>query len=209
MKGLLYKEVISARQALTTALLLCVFFAVAACLGGDMMLGASVGGIVALSFTMPIASLQIDKSTGWDKFICSSPIPRSRTILAKYILVPVSTALFLCIGLISDLAAGMSVPLISFLFYLSVILILDSISIPVCIRWGNSMLVPVFLLVFGVPLALNKLGAFGASADRILDFLLGGTGAGPLLALGAFGLALILMTGSYFLTCKLYKAMEF
>lgn len=209
MKGLLYKEVLSARQALATAFLMCVFFAVAACFGGELMMGAATGGIVALSFMMPITSLQMDRANGWDKFVCSSPIPRSKTMLAKYILVPGTTAFFLCIGLIPDLACGMPVPPISFLFYLSVILILDSIAIPVCIRWGQTMLVPMFLLIFGVPLALYRAGVFGESADQILEFLLGGTGAGSAIACVAFGIALVVLTGSYFLTCKLYKSMEF
>lgn len=209
MRGLLYKEVITARQALGTAFLLCVFFAVAACFGGELMMGAATGGIVALSFMMPIASLQVDKASSWDKFICSSPVPRSKTMLAKYILVPGTTAFFLCIGLIPDAACGMPVPLITFFFSLSVILILDAVSIPVCIRFGQTMLVPFLLIIFGVPLLLIRLGVFGEAGDNFLHFLLGGTGQGPMIACVTFAIALVLMAASYLLTCRLYKSMEF
>lgn len=212
MKGLIYKDFASAKREILLAVVMCGAFTVFACLAGESALSACLGAIVAISAMIPTFSLQADKQNGWNRFICASPIPRNRVVLSKYIITPALTAAFLGMALLADLACGSPIPLWAFLCFFAVDLLLETVMIPVCMKLGQNVAALVFVGLVFVPLGLGLLlYKSGILTDALMERFFDYFQAIPsgLLSAAFFAVSLVLLICSYFLSCRIYRKMEF
>ncbi len=212
MKGLLYKDFAGSKKEILLAAVMCGAFMLFACLAGKSAFSAALGAIVSMSAMIPTFSLQNDKTSGWNKFICASPIPRNRVVLSKYILAPALTAALLVTGLIADLVCGTPIPLWAFLCFFAIDITFMSVMIPIAIRLGQSAVVVIFAGLVFVPVGLGMLlYRSGVISGNMLDrFLILLDAVPPELLSAAFlAVSLLLLTISYFLCCRIYRNMEF
>lgn len=212
MKGLIYKDFASAKREILLAVIMCGAFMMFACLAGESALSACLGAIVAVSAMIPTFSLQADKQSGWNRFICASPISRNRVVLSKYIITPALTVAFLGMALLADLACGSPIPFWAFLCFFALDMILETVMIPVCMKLGQNVAALIFVGLVFVPLGLGMLlYKSGILTDALMDRFFALFQAVPpeLLAVAFFTVSLILLICSYFLTSRIYRNMEF
>lgn len=212
MLGLLYKDFFSAKkELLITAVMATTFVIYNAIMGQAEMLGPTIGVLVSLGSMMPSYSLHYDKTTCWNKFICASPISRLKVVLSKYLAGIVSTLLATAIIVLNNAVSDFPIPLWSYPLLICLILLIQSVMMPISLKLGQNALTVVFLLLVFIPtgvfVALNKSGIWTDDAiHAALEFLQ--NNAATFLPLGIL-LLLALYAGSFFLTYYFYKKMEF
>lgn len=212
MLGLLYKDFFSAKKELLISLVVMVLFVVYNLILGQVeLLGPTIGVLVSLGSMMPTYSLYYDKTCGWNKFICASPISRTKVILSKYLAGVASLAIFAGIIMLNNLAAGSPISSWIVLLLILVMLFIQSVMLPVSLKLGQNVVVVVFLLMVFLPtgllFALNKAGIWSDEAiSAAFDFVQ--KNAALLAPIGIIAV-LVLYVGSFLLTNYLYKHMEF
>ncbi len=211
MIGLLYKNLFASKKE--TVMMLAITGAMVAfiALVGPSALLPCIGGVTGLSVMAPAASIQLDRQSGWNRFACASPIPRSRILLSFYLSSLISNAFFLGLLILGKVASRSSHPFWIFVVVLGIILFLQAITIPAGIKLGQMAVVIIFLFaVFGFTGLTALLGRLGILTDAVIDraaaAFLATPWASSLLFLAA---ALLLFALSYFLTCRVYRKMEF
>lgn len=211
MKGLIYKDLAGSKREVLLAFLMCGAFSLFSVLSGGKSFSACVGAVVGISAIFPTFSLQKDETSGWNRFVCASPIPRNRVILSKYIIIPFCELVFLVMGLTADLACGMPVPFWTFLCFYAISLVFAAIMIPICIRLGQNIATIAFLLVVFVPVGIFfLLLKSGVLSEAMIDGVIHAMTAFPYaVSAAALAFSLVLLACSYFLTCRLYQRMEF
>ncbi len=211
MLGLLYKNLMGSKRETTLMLVLaCAMVLFVATVGPRAFLPC-VGGVVGLSIMAPAASLQLDKQSGWNRFICASPIPRNRVTLSLYLSAMLSNAFLLCLLLVARTLGKAAMPLWAFAVIFGFELILQSITLPVGLKLGQTAVVIIFLgTVFGFSGLSDLLARLGILTDPFIDSLAARFLAAPWISsLGVLAAALILYAASCFLTCRIYRKMEF
>lgn len=212
MKGLFYKDFAGSKREILLAIVMCGAFMLFACLAGDSALSVSLGAIIAISAMIPTFSLQADKQSGLNRFVCASPIPRNRVVLSKYIITPALTAVFLLLALLADLSCGTPVPLWAFLCFFALDMVLEAVMIPVCTKLGQNVATMVFVGLVFIPLGLGLiLYKSGIVSKDMMERFLGLFQAVPpeVLAAAFLAVSLLLLAASYLLTCRIYRKMEF
>ena len=212
MLGLLYKDFYTAKKELMlTGFMALVFLLYNLVIGQKEMLGPSIGVLVSVGSMVPTYSIHYDKTNGWDKFICASPISRTQVVLSKYISGMFSVVLMNLLIVVNNWAAGSPLPVWSYPLFLCLTLFIQAVMIPVCLKLGQNMVVVVFMLMVFLPIAilfgLNRLGIWtDAGIQSAFDFLQQNTMV--LVTVGSI-VAVALYILSFFLTLYFYKKMEF
>ncbi len=211
MIGLLYKNLFASKKetgmmlAITGAMLF--FIAMV----GPSALMPCIGGTTGLSVMAPAASIQLDRQSGWNRFVCASPISRNRILLSFYLSSLISNAFFLCLLILGKIVSRSAYPFWIFAVVLGIILLLQAITIPVGIKLGQVMVVIIFLFaVFcctGLTALLGRLGILtDAMIDQIAAVFLASPWRSSLLFLaGTAGLFL----RSKLRACRLYRRQGF
>lgn len=214
MKGLLYKDFVGSLKEIKLVGLIFLFFCAFALIGGKETFDPMLGAMLAIGSMFSLFSLSNDKLAGWDKFICASPISRKKVILTKYVLMLLTdTAVILLIGVTNQLV-GSAIPLNFLPLLLAILFFFNSVMFPICLRFGQSLAILIFLLFAFVPLgivfALDKLNLLPAgfleniSSLQFLSVLSPETAI--LLLLLATALLLLL---SLYLSMRIYEKKEF
>ena len=212
MLGLLYKDFYTAKKELMlTGFMALVFLLYNLVIGQKEMLGPSIGVLVSVGSMVPTYSIHYDKVNGWNKFVCASPISRTQVVLSKYISGMFSVVLMNLLIVVNNWAAGSPLPVWSYPLFLCLTLFIQAVMIPVCLKWGQNMVVVVFMLMVFLPIAilfgLNRLGIWtDAGIQSAFDFLQQNTMV--LVTVGSI-VAVALYILSFFLTLYFYKKMEF
>ena len=217
MKGLLYKDFASTKKETRLCLVVCVFFLLFAIVTGStgessLALGPALGVMVALGSMAPTYSLQYDKSSGWNRLICASPISRDQVVLAKYIYGVIDAAAFTLIAALANVLTGSQLPLWGIGCVLPVILVIQAIMLPVCLKLGQNAVVVVFLLLIFIPLGLGLiLYQLGIINEAFLEAVGAAFASASPLLLGALFtiLAVLLYAISYCVSCRFFRRMEF
>lgn len=212
MLGLLYKDFFTAKkELLLTFVMLALFVGYNAVIGQKEMLGPTLGIMVSLGTMTPTYSLHYDKTCGWNKFVCASPISRTKVILAKYFAGILSASAFGLVIIVSNLTAGSPMPSWAYPLLFCVILFAQAIMMPVSLRLGQNMVVVVFLLMVFVPtdllFGLNKAGIWSDEAISSAFDLVQNNIASLIPVLILVVLALYVL--SFLVTRRIYQRMEF
>ena len=86
MLGLLYKDFYTAKkELLLTGFMALLFVGYNLIIGQKEMLGPSIGVLVSVGSLVPTYSIHYDKANNWNKFVCASPLSRTKVVLSKYI----------------------------------------------------------------------------------------------------------------------------
>ena len=212
MLGLLYKDVLTAKKELLMTLFLALVFNVAnVIVVSQEMLGPSIGVLVSVGSLVPTYSIHYDKVTGWNKFVCASPISRTQVVLSKYLAGLVSLGVMNLLIVVDNVAIGSPMPGWSYAVFLCLTLFVQAVMIPVCLKLGQNFVVGVFMAMVFLPImllfGLNRLGVWTDEAIRAAFDLVQSNAPvfGPLAAALVVGLYI----GSFFLTLHFYKKMEF
>ena len=212
MLGLLYKDIYTAKkELLLTLVMLALFVGYNAILGQAEMLGPTLGIMVSLGATTPTYSLHYDKTCGWNKFVCASPVSRTKVILMKYLEGILSSLVIGLLVVVCNLAAGSPMPSWAYPLLFCTILFAQAIMMPVCLRLGQNMVVVVFLLMVFLPtgllFSLNKAGIWTDEAIRAaFDFVEHHISSlTPVLVLVVLALYVL----SFLVTRHIYRHMEF
>lgn len=213
MKGLLYKDFASTKKETLICLLVCTIFLLFTVTTGTFTaLGPTIGVVIAFGSMAPTYSLQYDKNSGWNRFICASPIPRSRVILSKYLSGLLTALFFTGIAFLANLLAGNQMPAWAFLAIPALILLLQAVVLPVCLKLGQNAVLVVFLLMIFVPIGISALlYKTGVLSDAFLNGIQAAfTASSPvLLALLFLAAAAVLFDISYLISCRFFRRMEF
>lgn len=210
MKGILYKELISYKKESAVMVLVWLVFMVVILFAGQNGLAPLMGGVVGLCSMSPGLSLQIDRINGWNRFICASPIPRSKVMLAKYISVLLTDGFLFGLLVAAWACGGREIPAWAFLVVLALVIVCQSITTPVALRFGQNMVVAAFFGIFligvGIMFLLDRLGLV---TDAMIDQAAQGFLAAPWpWALAALGAALAACALSWLVSSKIFKKME-
>lgn len=212
MLGLLYKDFFTAKKELLITLVMLVLFGgYSAIIGQEEMLGPTMGIMVSLGAMTPTYSLHYDKTCGWNKFVCASPISRTQVILSKYLAGILSAAVFGLMIIVGNLAAGSPMPSWAYPLFFCIILFTQSIMMPVSLKLGQNVVVVVFLLMVFIPtgvlFGLNKAGIWSDEAiSAAFDFARNNMAAlTPLAVLAVLALYVLsfLVTRRFFLRMEL------
>lgn len=217
MRGLLYKDFASTKKETRLCLGICVFFllftAVTSTTGeSSMAFGPTMGVMVAFGTMAPTYSLQYDKTSGWNRFVCASPISRDKVILAKYVYGVIDAIVFTLIAALANVLTGGLFPLWGLGCVLLVMLVLQSIMLPVCLKLGQNAVVVVFLLLIFVPAGIGiLLHQFHIVDEAFLEAVANAflTASPVLLGVLFIALAALLYAISYCVSCRFFRKMEF
>ena len=217
MKGLLYKDFASTKKETRLCLGVCalfLLFAVAVDSQGESVfsLGPTVGVLVAFGSMAPTYSLQYDKTSGWNRFICASPISRDKVVLSKYVYGVIDAAVFTLIVVLANVLTGNHLPFWAIGCIILVILVIQAVMLPVCLKLGQNAVVVVFLLLVFVPVGTGLiLHQLGILTDTFLEAATAAFASASPLLLGALLLILtaLLYTISYCVSCRFFRKMEF
>ena len=212
MLGLLYKDLYTAKkELLLTGFMALLFVGYNLIIGQKEMLGPSIGVLVSVGSLVPTYSIHYDKANNWNKFVCASPLSRTKVVLSKYIAGIASIVVMNLLIVVDNLAAGSPLPVWSYPVFLCLTLFVQAVMIPVCLKLGQNFVVAVFMVMVFLPtmllFGLNHLGVWSDEAIRgAFDFVQRNSPVfGPLAAVAV----LALYAGSFLLTLRLYRGMEF
>ncbi len=211
MIGLLYKDLFASKKETIMMLVITGAMVALIALTGPSALLPCIGGVTGLSIMAPAASIQLDRQSGWNRFVCASPIPREKIILSTYLSALISNVFFLCLLILGKVVSQSSHPFWIFAVVLGIILLLQAITIPAGIKLGQTAVVIIFLFaVFGFTGLTALLGRLGILTDAIIDQIAAVFLASPWRS-SLFFLAgsAVLFALSYALTCRIYRRMEF
>lgn len=211
MTGLVYKNLFGSKRETLMMLVITGAMTVFAIVVGTPALTPCIGGVVGLCVMAPSASLQMDKQSGWNQFICASPIPRSRVMLSLYLSTLLSNCFFICLLLLINLCGGGAFPPWLFLVVSALTLAVQSLTLPVGLRLGQVAVVIIFLgVVFSFSGLSILLARFGILTDAWIDAAARRFLQAPWLSASlslAAGFALFAL--SYGASCGIYRKMEF
>ncbi len=211
MIGLLYKNLYASKKETALMVIIAGAMVVFIALAGPSALLPCIGGVTGLSIVAPAASIQLDRQSGWNRFACASPIPRSKILLSFYLSALIRNAFFLCLLILGKAISRSAYSLWIFPVLLGIILLLQAITIPVGIKLGQTAVVIIFLFaVFGFTGLTALLGRLGILTGNIIDQIAAVFLAAPWRSslLCSAGSA-VLFALSYALTCRIYQRMEF
>lgn len=210
MRGLLYKNLFGSKRESLMMLIVTGAMTLFAIVVGTPALTPCIGAVVGLCVMAPAASIQLDKQSGWNKFICASPIPRHWVMLALYLSTLLSNGFFVCLLLLINLCAG-SFPYWLFLVILALALVVQAITLPVGLRLGQVAVVIIFMgVVFGFSGLSMVLSRFGILTDQMIE-----AAAAVFLRSPWLSASLTLLAGaalfalSYLVSYHIYRKMEF
>lgn len=143
MKGLFLNNYYSSQEGLKISVLLSVLIVILSLFVNDSIATATIGIIIFIFPTNNITSLQTDEASKWNKFEITTPVSRYQIILTKYISY-LGTVLF---GVICSLGVvltffvrgrqlNLSSLFYSYLFGISLSLLLGAILYPLLLRFG-------------------------------------------------------------------------
>ncbi len=212
MLGLLYKDFYTAKKELTlTGFMALAFLVYNLVLGQTGMLGPTIGVLISVGSLVPTYSIHYDKVNRWNSFICASPLSRTKVVLSKYLAGLGSVVVMNLIIIADNLSLGSPLPSWSYPVFLCLTLFLQAVMIPVCLKLGQNFVVGVFMGLVFTPLAilfgLNRIGVWSDEAIRAaFDFVQQNAALfGSLAALAVVAL----YVGSFFLTVRMFRNMEF
>lgn len=212
MLGLLYKDFYTAKkELLLTGFIAAAFIVYNLVIGRAEMIGPTVGVLVSVGSMVPTYSIHYDKANHWNQFVCASPISRTKVVLSKYLAGIISLVAMNLLIVVDNLAAGSPLPVWSYPVFLCLTLFVQAVMIPVCLKLGQNFVVAVFMVMVFLPtmllFGLNHLGVWSDEAIRgAFDFVQRNAPVfGPLAAVAV----LALYAGSFLLTLRLYRGMEF
>ncbi len=211
MLGLLYKDLHTAkRELMMTGFLALCFVLFSVITGQKELLGPTIGVLISVGSLVPTYSIHYDKASGWNKFICASPITRTQVILSKYLAGFASLLLINGLIVLENILMGSPMPAWAYPLLLSIMLLLQAVMLPVCLKFGQNFGVAVFLVLVFFPVALlfllNRLGV-------LTDAAIEGTFALIQQNASLFGilgvLAVLVLYGvSFLITRRIYIRME-
>ena len=212
MLGLLYKDLYTAKkELLLTGFMALLFVGYNLIIGQKEMLGPSIGVLVSVVAVSSKKTIHYDKANNWNKFVCASPLSRTKVVLSKYIAGIASIVVMNLLIVVDNAAIGSPMPAWSYPVFLCLTVFAQAVMIPVCLKLGQNFVVAVFMGMVFVPMAilfgLNRLGVWTDAAIRgAFDFVERNAGLlGPIAAVAVVAL----YVGSFFLTRWFYKKMEF
>lgn len=211
MKGLLYKNIFGSKKESLLMLVIAGAMTLFVIVAGMPALTPCIGAVAGLCVMAPSTTIQLDKQSGWDRFICASPIPRSRVTLALYLSTLLSNCFFICLLLLANVLGSCALPTWLFLVLFALVLALQSVTLPVGIRLGQVAVLILFMtVVFGCTGLSVVLARFGILTEEMIDaaaaLFLQNPWVSAVLTLTA---AAALYALSYLLSCRLYRRMEF
>lgn len=210
MLGLLYKNLFASKRETLLMLLVTGAMTVFAIVVGTPAFVPCVGALMGLCVMAPATSIQLDKQSGWNKFICATPVPREKVILALYLSTLLSNSFFVCLLLLVNLCRGV-LPLWLFPVLFALALCLESVTLPVGLKLGQVATVVIFMaVVFGFSGLLSLLDQWGLLTDAGIEAFVRLFLSAPWLSAAAALLAsFALYALSFLISCRIYKKMEF
>lgn len=164
-----------------------------------------------------LSAISLDDGCGWDRYARTLPAATGQIVGARYLvaigMVLAGAVLALLIGAASTCFRGGSpaemaatVPLVS-----GIALAMIGLLLPAAYKWGvekaRNGFLALFLLVFLVPLLMEKGILNGAAMDRAFLWLEAQPPALP--AAAALGLGLLACAAGFAVSCRIYRGKEF
>ena len=81
-------------------------------------MGPTVGVLVSVGSMVPTYSIHYDKANNWNKFVCASPVSRTKVVLSQIPGGLVSLAAMNLLIVLDNLAAGSPLPVWSYPVFL-------------------------------------------------------------------------------------------
>lgn len=208
MKGLLIKDFLNIKGFGRMAILLLVVFFVVAAATGDTSYVASF--LLIYCAMIPMTSLALDEQAKWGAYAQCMPVSRRQVVLSKYLMPLIMVGLAAILSLLFSLLAGIKTPVVwgdvlrMNLITLSLIIIVNAISIPPMLKYGvekaRILIMILFMLcIFAVTYTIGEAGiqaTLTGGAVNILPAVL------PAVALAVYG-------GSFLLSDRIYASKEF
>lgn len=216
MTGLIMKDILVMRKALTSYLFIMVLYAVMALL--DIFnFGFIITFVQVMLMVLPITAFAYDELAKWDRYAMSLPLGRSKVVGARYLFVLVlalctfSLALF-GIAIIYLLQQEDLVEmLLTLMVSASIGLLVPAIILPLNYKLGAERARPYLYTVIFIPVIvvvlLSKLDLLDLSALNALEalspaFIIGGAALLPLVGLAALFI-------SYLISCRVAAGKDF
>ena len=216
MTGLIMKDILVMRKALTSYLFIMVLYAVMALL--DIFnFGFLITFVQVMLMVLPITAFAYDEQAKWDRYAMSLPLGRSKVVGARYLFVLVlalctfSLALF-GIAIIYLLQQEDLVEmLLTLMVSASIGLLVPAIILPLNYKLGAERARPYLYTVIFIPVIvvvlLSKLDLLDLSALNALEalspaFIIGGAARLPLVGLAALVI-------SYLISCRVAAGKEY
>ena len=216
MTGLIMKDILVMRKALTSYLFIMVLYAVMALL--DIFnFGFIITFVQVMLMVLPITAFAYDEQAKWDRYAMSLPLGRSKVVGARYLFVLVlalctfSLALF-GIAIIYLLQQEDLVEmLLTLMVSASIGLLVPAIILPLNYKLGAERARPYLYTVIFIPVIvvvlLSKLDLLDLSALNALEalspaFIIGGAALLPLVGLAALFI-------SYLISCRVAAGKDF
>ena len=216
MTGLIMKDILVMRKALTSYLFIMVLYAVMALL--DIFnFGFIITFVQVMLMVLPITAFAYDEQAKWDRYAMSLPLGRSKVVGARYLFVLVlalctfSLALF-GIAIIYLLQQEDLVEmLLTLMVSASIGLLVPAIILPLNYKLGAERARPYLYTVIFIPVIvvvlLSKLDLLDLSALNALEalspaFIIGGAALLPLVGLAALVI-------SYLISCRVAAGKDF
>ena len=212
MKGLFLKEFYSVnvyKKSMLLMLAVIVVMSFALPLGGSY-----VPTMVMVYMVMTLMNLfALDDSSKWDRYAVSLPLSRWSIVAVRYLFLSIITvaanvaafALSVVIGAVRGQQESLLQSLLVSASLLMVFLLIASVSMPLCYRFGAEKSRMVMMAVFG----LVYLG-FIWSLPKLKPMLEGSPSSTvTVLVAGAVVLTLVLYTVSYLVSVRIYAKKEF
>ena len=158
MKGLLFKDFLSAKRILAV----CVFMIACFSFGGTS--GATFA--LCYSIMVPVNLLGFDERSRFDRYASVLPLTGLQCVADKYIVTYLSMAVMMVLSsLIVFLRTGAASAMGDMLLYAATVLVTHAVCMPLLIRMGVTKGQWVYLLAlgleFGVTAIIGKLGGEG------------------------------------------------
>ena len=189
MKGILFKDLISAKRILTIYLLMIICFS----FGG----AKGVSFALCYSIMVPVNLLGFDERSRFDRYASVLPLTGLQCVADKYIVTYLCMAMMMALSsLIVFLRTGAASAMEDMLLYAATVLATHALCMPLLIRMGVTKGQWIYLLSlvaeFGVMAIIGKLGGEGV-AEKI-----------SALALPIFLAALAVNVASMFVAAKMF-----
>ena len=161
MKGLLLKDILNLKQQAKLYLIVIAVWLVIGISNQDA--NFFVGLILICALFFPISATAYDEKAKWDRYVLTMPVSKSDIVMSKYLLSLLCALMGSVISLIAGIAisSDLKETLLSFMFFISLALILLSIVLPAIFKYGVEKGRIIIILVFLIPtlfgLAFSKL----------------------------------------------------
>lgn len=207
MKGLVIKDILNLKKAITTTLIIILFYGVLSYNTGDMSM--LIGMTVLVMTSMTFSSMSYDDMAKWDSYALAMPITRKNIVLSKYILsILLSTIATILSGIFSvaityirgdfyGIEKIQEIVLIAYIVFLISIFYI-SIVMPLIFKFGvenaRILMLGSYLIPAGIVYLFYKMGVQLPSEEQLKILLY----TSPIILI----IVLILSTAT---TYKIYK----